>query len=113
MTASLVGLAVAGLGQGLAFTLTTSTSLAAAPAADASVASGLLTTARNLGIVAGITVATLALDRSGGGVPPSVTAGAAAPAAASAAFADGLRVASVVLVAVSLAGAAVAARRSS
>lgn len=110
VTASCVGLAVAGLGQGLAFTLTTSTSLAAAPATDASVASGLLTTLRNLGIVAGITVATLALGRAGGGVPDTVTAGAAAGAATTAAFADGLRLASFVLAAVSLAGAAVAAR---
>ena len=110
VTASLVGLAVAGLGQGLAFTLTTSTSLAAAPAADASVASGLLTALRNLGIVAGITVATLALSRAGGGVPGPVSAGAAASTGASAAFADGLRLASLVLAVVSVAGAVVAAR---
>ena len=109
VTAALVGLAVSGLGQGLAFTLTTSTSLAAAPAEDASVASGLLTTLRNLGIVAGITVSTLALDRFGGGVPDSVSAGAAASSAATAAFADGLRLAALVLLAVSLAGAVVAA----
>ena len=109
VTAALVGLAISGLGQGLAFTLTTSTSLTAAPAEDASVASGLLTTLRNLGIVAGITVSTLALDRFGGGVPDPVSAGAAASTAATAAFADGLRLAAVVLLAVSLAGAVVAA----
>ncbi len=112
VTASLVGLAIAGFGQGLAFTLTTSTSLAAAPAADASVASGLLTTVRNLGIVAGITLATLALDRAGGGVPDPVTAGAAASGTVTAAFADGLRLASTVLAVVSVFGAAVAARLS-
>lgn len=110
VTAALVGLAISGLGQGLAFTLTTSTSLAAAPAEDASVASGLLTTLRNLGIVAGITVSTLALDRTGDGVPDTVSAGAAASTAATVAFTDGIRLAAVVLAAVSLLGAAVAAR---
>ena len=109
VTAALVGLAISGLGQGLAFTLTTSTSLTAAPAEDASVASGLLTTLRNLGIVAGITVSTLALDRFGGGIPDSVTAGAAASSAATTAFTDGLRLAALVLLVVSLAGAVVAA----
>lgn len=110
VTASLVGLAVAGLGQGLAFTLTTTTSLAAAPVEDASVASGLLTTLRNLGIVAGISLATVALERTGAGVPDPVSAGAAAGAAATTAFADGLRLAAVVLAGISLLGAALAAR---
>ncbi|MDQ2677666.1 MAG: MFS transporter [Actinomycetota bacterium] len=96
----LVAMLLSGVGQGLSYNMSTTAAMAAVPDEDAGVASGLLTAVRNVGVAAGVALATLAT--SGG-----------APGDGGAAFTDGLRHASWVIVLVSMVGVgvAVAARR--
>ena len=108
--AALVALAVAGVGQGLAFNITTVSSLGAVDDADAGVGSGILTTVRGVGIVCGVTLTSVVAGEVAGGLPSDVDAGTALAAPAAAAFTDGLRLAAAALALVSLAGAAVATR---
>ena len=86
---------LSGVGQGLSYNMSTTAAMAAVPDEDAGVASGLLTALRNVGVAAGVALATLATS---GGSPEDGGAG----------FTDGLQQASWVIVLVSLAGVAVA-----
>jgi MFS family permease len=69
-----VAMALSGVGQGLAYNVSTTAAMASVPDEDAGVASGLLTALRNVGVAAGVAVATLATASPGG------TTGAAADA---------------------------------
>lgn len=91
----LVAMALSGVGQGMAYNVSTTAAMAAVPDEDAGVASGLLTALRNVGVAAGVAVATISTS-----------------AATGADFTAGLRRASWAIVVVSALGllAAVAAR---
>lgn len=56
----IVAMALSGVGQGLAYNVSTTAAMASVPDEDAGVASGLLTALRNVGVAAGVAVATLA-----------------------------------------------------
>ncbi len=86
---------LSGVGQGLSYNMSTTAAMAAVPDDDAGVASGLLTALRNVGVAAGVALATLA---TAGGAPGDGGAG----------FTEGLQQASWVIVAVSLGGVVVA-----
>lgn len=105
---ALVGLAVAGVGQGLAFNLSTTSSMGSVPDTVGGVASGVLTTLRNVGIVFGVSVATLVAEAVGGELPQSVSPGEPVSQSAADAFTDGLAAASLVIAGVSLVGAFIA-----
>jgi len=92
----LVAMALSGVGQGLAYNVSTTAAMAAVPDDDAGVASGLLTALRNVGVAAGVAVATLAT------AVPSTAAGTATD------FTSGLRAAAWVIAGVSGAGCLVA-----
>jgi len=96
----LVAMMLSGIGQGLAYNVSTTAAMAAVPDEDAGVASGLLTALRNVGVAAGVAVATLAT------ASPEGTGSAAAAADFSAGISGG----AWVIAAVSLLGAAVALR---
>ena len=90
-----VAMLLSGFGQGLSYNMSTTAAMAAVPDDDAGVASGLLTALRNVGVAAGVALATLA------------TAGSSSEDGGTG-FTDGLQHASWVIVVVSLAGVAVA-----
>jgi MFS transporter, DHA2 family, methylenomycin A resistance protein len=92
----LVAMALSGVGQGLAYNVSTTAAMASVPDEHAGVASGLLTAVRNVGVAAGVAVATLA------------TASPSGEAASATDFTSGLRTAAWVIVAVSMAGCAIA-----
>lgn len=92
----LVAMACSGVGQGLAYNVSTTAAMAAVPDDDAGVASGLLTAVRNVGVAAGVAVATLAT------AVPSGVAGAATD------FTSGVRAAGWAIAAVSALGCVVA-----
>jgi EmrB/QacA subfamily drug resistance transporter len=94
----LVAMALSGVGQGLAYNVSTTAAMASVPDEDAGVASGLLTALRNVGVAAGVAVATLATAAPQG----------ATGAAATAEFSSGLAGAAWALAAVSLLGLVVA-----
>ena len=94
----LVAMALSGVGQGLAYNVSTTAAMAAVPDEDAGVASGLLTAVRNVGVAAGVAVATLAT------AVPVGTTGTATD------FTSGLRGAAWVIAAVSALGCLVAVR---
>jgi hypothetical protein len=94
----LVAMALSGVGQGLAYNVSTTAAMASVPDEDAGVASGLLTALRNVGVAAGVAVATLAT------AAPDGVQGAAADAD----FAAGLSRAAWSIAAVSLLGLVVA-----
>ncbi len=99
----LVAMALSGVGQGLAYNVSTTSAMAAVPDDDAGVASGLLTAMRNVGVAAGVAVATLATAGS------ATASSSDAPVAVTGAeFTEGLQRASWIIVAVSLLGTAVA-----
>jgi MFS family permease len=56
----IVAMALSGVGQGLSYNVSTTAAMAAVPDEDAGVASGLLTAMRNVGVAAGVAVATIA-----------------------------------------------------
>lgn len=100
----LVAMALSGVGQGLSYNVSTTAAMAAVPDGDAGVASGLLTAVRNVGVAAGVAVATLATAPDDG-----VTSGAAAAMD----FTAGLRQASWVIAGISVVGVCVALIRPS
>ena len=67
-------MALSGVGQGLAYNVSTTAAMSSVPDEDAGVASGLLTALRNVGVAAGVAVATLAT------AAPAGSSGAAADA---------------------------------
>ena len=75
----IVSMALSGVGQGLSYNVSTTAAMAAVPDDDAGVASGLLTALRNVGVAAGVAVATLATAVPTGatGSDASFTAGLA------------------------------------
>ena len=95
ITVVLVAMLLSGVGQGLSYNMSTTAAMAAVPDEDAGVASGLLTALRNVGVAAGVALATLA---TAGAVPDDGGAG----------FTEGLVHASWVIVGVSALGAVVA-----
>ena len=99
----LVAMALSGVGQGLAYNVSTTSAMAAVPDDDAGVASGLLTAMRNVGVAAGVAVATLATAGSA-----TASSSDAPVAVTGAGFTEGLQRASWIIVAVSLLGTAVA-----
>ncbi|MHB1139748.1 MAG: MFS transporter, partial [Microthrixaceae bacterium] len=92
----LVAMLLSGVGQGLSYNVSTTAAMAAIPDADAGVASGLLTALRNVGVAAGVAVATLA----------TATDGPANPTDSS--FSAGMEQAAWVIVGVSALGTLVA-----
>ncbi len=98
----LLAMVLSGIGQGLAYNVSTTAAMASVPDQDAGVASGLLTALRNVGVAAGVAVATLATATSSG----------SSDATSDAAFTAGLAGAAWALVGVSLLGMAVALRAS-
>ncbi len=86
---------LSGVGQGLSYNMSTTAAMAAVPDEDAGVASGVLNALRNVGVAAGVALATLA---TAGGSSDGAGAG----------FTEGLQRASWVIVVVSLAGVGVA-----
>lgn len=94
----LVVMALSGVGQGLAYNVSTTAAMSSVPDEDAGVASGLLTALRNVGVAAGVAVATLAT------AAPDGTSGAAATAQ----FSSGVTSAAWALAGVSLLGLAAA-----
>ena len=99
----LVAMALSGVGQGLAYNVSTTSAMAAVPDGDAGVASGLLTAMRNVGVAAGVAVATLATAGSA-----TASTSDAPVAVTGAGFTEGLQRASWIIVAVSLLGVAAA-----
>ena len=95
ITVVLLAMLLSGVGQGLSYNMSTTAAMAAVPDDDAGVASGLLTALRNVGVAAGVALATLA---TAGAVPDDGGAG----------FTEGLVHASWVIVGVSALGAVVA-----
>ena len=96
----LVAMALSGVGQGLAYNVSTTAAMASVPDEDAGVASGLLTALRNVGVAAGVAVATLA----------TAAPGTTSDAAADAEFTAGLSGAAWALAGVSVLGLVVALR---
>ena len=94
----LVSMALSGVGQGLAYNVSTTAAMSSVPDEDAGVASGLLTALRNVGVAAGVAVATLAT------AAPAGSSGAAATAA----FSTGLASAAWAMVGIALLGMLVA-----
>ena len=92
----IVAMLLSGVGQGLSYNVSTTAAMAAVPDADAGVASGLLTAVRNVGVAAGVAVATLA----------TATEGPTDPTDAS--FSAGMEQACWVIVGVSVLGTLVA-----
>lgn len=107
---ALAGLVVSGFGQGLAFNVSTDTSMGAAVPEVAGNASGVLSTLRNLGIVLGVATATFVAESVGGPLPDAVSPGSPAAETTAATFTDGLAAAAWVIAAVSAVGAALASR---
>jgi MFS family permease len=99
----IMAMGLSGIGQGLAYNVSTTAAMSAVPDDDAGVASGLLTSLRNVGVAAGVAVASLAIA-----VPSS-----ASTATQNEDFTAGLQRASWVIVAVSLVGMACAGVASS
>ncbi|CAB4537249.1 unannotated protein [freshwater metagenome] len=99
----ILAMGLSGIGQGLAYNVSTTAAMTAVPDEDAGVASGLLTSLRNVGVAAGVAVASLAIS-----VPSS-----ASTATQDQDFTAGLQRASWVIVVVSLAGMACAGVASS
>lgn len=95
ITVVLLAMLLSGVGQGLSYNMSTTAAMAAVPDDDAGVASGLLTALRNVGVAAGVALATLA---TAGAVPDDGGAG----------FTEGLVHASWVIVGVSALGAVIA-----
>lgn len=93
-----VAMALSGVGQGLAYNVATTAAMTAVPDEDAGVASGLLTALRNVGVAAGVAVASLAIS-----VPSS-----ASTSAQNEDFTAGLQRASWVIVVISLVGMVIA-----
>ncbi len=93
----IVAMLLSGVGQGLSYNVSTTAAMAAVPDADAGVASGLLTALRNVGVAAGVAVATLATATRGGQVDPTDSS-----------FNAGMQQAAWVIVGVSLLGTLVA-----
>ncbi len=93
-----VAMALSGVGQGLSYNVSTTAAMAAVPDEDAGAASGLLTALRNVGVAAGVAVATLAT---------AVPDGAASTDAG---FSSGVAQAAWIIVGVSIVGALVALR---
>lgn len=93
----LVAMVLSGVGQGLAYNVSTTAAMSAVPDEDAGIASGVLTALRNVGVAAGVAIAS--------------TATAAGPGETGIA-ASAMSVASWVVVAASVAGMAVAGRSS-
>ncbi|MEX0767742.1 MAG: MFS transporter, partial [Microthrixaceae bacterium] len=58
----IVAMALSGIGQGLAYNVSTTAAMTAVSDKDAGVASGLLTALRNVGVAAGVAVASLAVS---------------------------------------------------
>jgi MFS family permease len=96
----LVAMALSGVGQGLAYNVSTTSAMSSVPDEDAGVASGLLTALRNVGVAAGVAVATLA----------TAAPGTTSDAAADAEFTAGLSGAAWALACVSVLGLVVALR---
>lgn len=94
----LVSMALSGVGQGLAYNVSTTAAMSSVPDEDAGVASGLLTALRNVGVAAGVAVATLATAAPVG----------SSDAAATAAFSTGLASAAWAMVGIALLGMLVA-----
>ncbi len=94
----IVAMALSGVGQGLSYNVSTTAAMAAVPDDDAGVASGLLTALRNVGVAAGVAVATLATA-----VPTGATS-------SDADFTEGLARAAWIIVGVSVVGLLVALR---
>lgn len=95
----IVAMALSGVGQGLAYNVSTAAAMAAIPDDTAGSGSGLLTALRNVGVAAGVAIATLATA-----APDGTDA-----AQADADFTGGVRTASWAIAAVSVAGMAAAA----
>jgi DHA2 family methylenomycin A resistance protein-like MFS transporter len=98
----LLSMLLSGVGQGMAYNVSTTAAMASVPDQDAGVASGLLTALRNVGVAAGVAVATLATAAPAG----------TSDTTADADFTAGLAGAAWALVGVSLLGAVVALRAS-
>jgi MFS family permease len=99
----LVVMALSGVGQGLSYNVSTTAAMGAVPDADAGVASGLLTALRNVGVAAGVAIATLATA-----VPDGTS-----DASSDVDFTAGMQQASWAIAAVSLLGGVVALWASS
>ncbi len=95
-----IAMALSGVGQGLSYNVSTTAAMAAVPDEDAGVASGLLTALRNVGVAAGVAVATLATT-----VPTGTS-----EATGDAEFSSGLTAAAWAIAAVSALGVVVALR---
>lgn len=104
----LVAMALSGVGQGLSYNVSTAAAMASVPDDSAGVASGLLTAVRNVGVAAGVAVATLATTTSSTGSSTSSTGNTAIGSGSDAAFTAGLQHAAWVIVAVSVVGIVVA-----
>lgn len=89
-----VAMVLSGIGQGLAYNVSTTAAMSAVPDEAAGVASGLLTALRNVGVAAGVAVASLA----------TATPSGATDAAADAEFAGGMTQAAWMIAVVSLLG---------
>ena len=96
-------MALSGIGQGLAYNVSTTAAMTAVPDVDAGVASGLLTSLRNVGVAAGVAIASMAVSVPSSGSNTTQTED----------FAAGLQRASWVIVLVSLLGMGIAAAASS
>ena len=99
----LVVMGLSGVGQGLSYNVSTTAAMGAVPDADAGVASGLLTALRNVGVAAGVAIATLATA-----VPDGTS-----DASGDADFTAGMQQASWAIAAVSVLGGVVALWASS
>jgi len=99
----ILAMALSGVGQGLAYNVSTTAAMTAVPDDDAGVASGLLTSLRNVGVAAGVAIATMAVS-----VPSS-----SSTTTQDQDFTAGIQRASWVIVLVSLLGMGIAAAASS
>jgi DHA2 family methylenomycin A resistance protein-like MFS transporter len=99
----IVAMALSGVGQGLAYNVSTTAAMTAVPDDDAGVASGLLTSLRNVGVAAGVAIASMAVS-----VPSS-----SSTTTQEQEFTAGIQRASWVIVLVSLLGMGIAAAASS
>ena len=102
----LIAMALSGVGQGLSYNVSTAAAMSAVPDDSAGVASGLLTAMRNVGVAAGVAVATLATTD-----PRSSSSGAdtgTSTAVSDAGYTAGLQHAAWVIAGVSILGILVA-----
>jgi len=97
----IIAMALSGVGQGLSYNVSTAAAMSAVPDDSAGVASGLLTAMRNVGVAAGVAVATLA-------TASPTSAGSPSGTATDAAYTAGLQHAAWVIAGVSLLGVVIA-----